>query len=49
MKAGGVRSDVASSDGVMEALEHSPVIDTPGRENVFGHNPVVGASTGDAG
>ncbi len=30
MKAGGVRSDVASSDGVMEALEHSPVIDTPG-------------------
>gem|GEM_PF-3999248 len=44
-RAGGLRSDVVSSDRVMEAREHSQVINTLGRENVFGHNPVIGAST----
>ena len=47
-RAGGLRSDVVSSDGVMEAHEHSRVIDTLGRANVFGHNPVIGASTDHA-
>lgn len=36
------------SDGVMDVLEHSRVIDTLGRENVFLHNPIRGASTDDA-
>ena len=36
------------SEGVMEVLEASRVIENLGRENVFLHNPVIGASTDDA-
>ena len=36
------------SEGVMKVLEQSRVIDTLGRENLFAHNPVIGASTDDA-
>jgi len=27
----------------MKTLEHSQVINTLGRENIFGHNPIIGA------
>ena len=47
-RAGWLRSDVVSSDGVMKTLEHSRMIDTLRQENVFGHNPVIGASTDHA-
>ena len=32
----------------MKTLEHSQVINTLGRENIFGHNPIIGASTDHA-